>query len=358
VDRPEGTVASAASPPSPPPAAVRRGRLRLRQALSLLLGVGLLAFSVEVLAGWARHVTLDDLLAALAAIGPVRVGLAVLFTALSFVALVGYEYHAVRYTRRRLALPVVALYSFITQGIAHATGFAIFVGATVRYKLYGARGFGLLDVVTVQVYFSTTFGLALVTLVGLGLALDPEPLARAVGTGTWPWRVVGGLLIAGVAVVVFLSAVLHRRVRILGHLVDLPSLGTSLFLLALGVGDLLGVAATLHVLLPGVLGLHFFETLAIFVAALGLGLLSHVPGSLGVFEGAVMLLVDPAPELAAAVLGALVAFRAIYYMLPLMLALLAFGGVELVRLWRRPALAPPEAGGEGMAARRPGACPD
>lgn len=304
---------------------------RLRQLFSLLVGLALFAGALWVLARWARDVTLEELAEELLAIGPARVGLAVLFTALSFCALVGYEYYAVLYTRRRLPLPVVALYSFITQGIAHATGFAIFVGASVRYRLYAAPGFGLLDVITIQVYFSTTFGLALATLVGLGLGLDPEPLARALGTGTWPWRLAGATLVAGVAAVVFLSAVLHRKIRVFGHLVDLPDLRTSLFLLALGVGDLLGVAATLHVLLPPQLGLSFLETLAVFVAALGLGLLSHVPGSLGVFEGAVLLLVDAPRELAAPLLGALVAFRAIYYMLPLLLALLAWGGVEAVR---------------------------
>jgi len=312
-------------------------RYRLRQLASVCLGLVLFAGALWVLARWARHVTLEQLWAELVAIGSTRVALAVLFTALSFCALVGYEVYAVLYTGRRLPLAVVALYSFITQGIAHATGFAIFVGASVRYRLYGARGFHLLDVITIQVYFSTTFGLALATLVGLALGLDPEPLARAVGTGTLPWQLAGAILVAGVAVVVFLSAVLHRRVRVFGHPVDLPDLRTSLFLLALGVGDLLGVAATLHVLLPPELGLSFFQTLAIFVAAIGLGLVSHVPGSLGVFEGAVVLLVDAPQELAAPLLGALIAFRAIYYVLPLVLALLAWGGVELARLLARRA---------------------
>ena len=356
IERRESVPPPATVPPVAPPSSVpesatpgrRSPRLWLKRLVSLAVGLALLAFSLKVLAGWAEHVTLAQLWAELVAIGPTRVVLAVVFTGLSFVALVGYEYYAVGYTRRQLALPVVALYSFITQGIAHATGFAIFIGATVRYKLYGARGFSLLDVITIQVYFSTTFGLALFMLVGLGLALDPEPLAHALGTGTWPWRFAGSLLILAVAAVVFTSSVLHRKIRLFGHLIDLPSLGTSLFLLSLGVGDLLGVAATLHVLLPEALGLSYFETLAIFVAALGLGLLSSMPGSLGVFEGAVMLLVDPAPELAAAVLGALVAFRAIYYMLPLLLALLSFGLVELVRLVRRPALARPDDARPGL----------
>lgn len=304
-----------------------------RRLLSLVTGAALLVLALWVLRRWASHVTLADLSHELAEIGPAQVGLAIGSTALSFVALIGYEYYAVRFTRRTLPFTTVALYSFITQSISHAAGFAIFVGATIRYKLYGGRGFDFVDVAKIQLYFTTTFGLGVLALGGMALVADPAPLATAVGTSMLLWRLIGLALLLVVAAVVFTGAVMHRRYRIFGHLIDLPDTPATLLLIALGVGDLLGVAATLHVLMPSELGLAFLETLAIFVAAITLGLVSHVPGSLGVFEGAVVLLVAPAPELAAALIGALVAFRAIYYMLPLLLGTLAFAGVELMR-WR------------------------
>lgn len=330
----EGPHVRDAPEPGPPAGGPRKAAAApWRRLLSVLTGGCLLFLALWVLHRWAAHVTLEDLWRELAEIGPAQVGLATGFTALSFVALIGYEYYAVRFTRRHLPLATVALYSFITQSISHAAGFAIFVGATVRYKLYGGRGFGFVDVAKIQLYFTTTFGLGVVTLGGVALAVDPVPLATAVGTSVLLWRLIGGALLLAVAGVVFTGAVMHRRYRIFGHLIDLPDTPVTLLLIALGVGDLLGVAATLHVLLPPELGLGFFETLSIFVAAITFGLVSHVPGSLGVFEGAVVLLVAPAPGLAAALIGALVAFRAIYYMLPLVLGAMAFAGVELSR-WR------------------------
>lgn len=307
-----------------------------RKFLSVLTGTALLLLALWVLRRWAAHVTLADLARELSEIGPTQVGLAVGLTALSFVALIGYEYYAVRFARRRLPLATVALYSFITQSISHAAGFAIFVGATIRYKLYGGRGFTFVDVAKIQLYFTTTFGLGVFALSGIALTVDPEPLARATGTTLALWRWIGTALLLAVAVVVFTGAVMHRRYRIFGHVIDLPDTPATLLLIALGIGDLLGVAATLHVLMPAELGLGFSETLSIFVAAIVLGLVSHVPGSLGVFEGAVVLLVAPDPELAAPLIGALVAFRAIYYMLPLLLGALAFAVVELAR-WRAAA---------------------
>ena len=312
-----------------------RRRARRKRLLSFAIGGALLLFAGWIFQRWAAHVTLEELLREMEEIGPTQVGLAVGFTALSFVALIGYEFYAVQFTRRRLSALLVALYSFITQGIAHATGFAILVGATVRYKLYSARGFDLVDVAKIQIYFTTAFGLAVFTLGGLALLLDPGPLAAATGVATSWWRILGCLLLAVVAGVVLVGAVMHRRFRVFGHLVDLPGFVATVVLISLGVGDLLGVAAALHVLLPADLHLGFFQTLNIFVAALALGLVSNVPGSLGVFEGAVVLLISPTPDLAAPLIGSLIMFRAVYYMLPLLLAVLSLGMVELVRLYRR-----------------------
>ena len=71
--------------------------------------------------------------------------------------------------------------------------------------------------------------------------------------------------------------------------------------------------------MPDQLNNGFGHFLAIFVIAQIIGLISHVPGGLGVFE-AVMLAGFGATgnaELTAPILGALAAFRVIYYLLPL-----------------------------------------
>ncbi len=72
--------------------------------------------------------------------------------------------------------------------------------------------------------------------------------------------------------------------------------------------------------------------LGIAVVSLTLGIASSVPGGLGIFESSVLLLMAPSIPLAAPTIGALVAFRAIYYLVPLVLGLVALGAVEL---WRR-----------------------
>lgn len=305
---------------------------RLRSALHLAIGVAMLALAVWVLRRWAAHVSLEDLQAELAQIAPANVLFAILFSFASFVALFGYEYYACQFIGRPITWFRAGIISFITQSIAHAVGFAIFVGATVRYKLYNAIGFNLFDVAKIQVFFTVTFGLGCLVLGGGTLLIEPYVFARATGLGETWWRLFGLALLAVVAAVLIWGTWFHRPIRIGGQVFVLPSAKVTLIQIVLGVTDLAFVAAALHVLLPASLGLHYFETLGVFVAAITLGLISHVPGSLGVFESAVLVLVDPAPEQTAAVIGALIMFRACYYMLPLLLGAGLFGVLE-ARRW-------------------------
>ena len=118
----------------------------------------------------------------------------------------------------------------------------------------------------------------------------------------------------------------------------LPDAGATLTQIFFGVADLIAVAAALYVLLPSELGLDYLEVLAIFMASIVVGLVSHVPGSLGVFESAVVLLIQPSEEQTLPLIGALLAFRAVYYLLPLLCGVLLLAVSELHR-WRMVLLA-------------------
>ncbi len=305
---------------------------RLRNLVSFAIGAAMLLLALWVLRRWAAHVSLEDLQSELRAIRPSRIVLAILFSLASFVALFGYEYYACRFIGRPIGWLQAGIISFITQSIAHAVGFAVFVGATVRYKLYSGYGFGLFEVAKIQVFFTATFGLGCLTLAGGTLLIEPYVLARAVGVSELWWRLLGSGLLAVVLAVLVWGTWFHRPIRIGGQVFELPCARVTALQILLGVTDLGCVAAALHVLLPNELGLGYFETLGVFVAAITLGLISHVPGSLGVFEGAALVLIDPAPELTAAVIGALIMFRACYYMLPLLLGSILFAGLE-ARRW-------------------------
>ena len=114
----------------------------------------------------------------------------------------------------------------------------------------------------------------------------------------------------------------------------LPSLRLAIGQLVVGSVDWLLAAAALYVLMPEVKGhpLSFSGFFTMFLLAQVVALISHVPGGLGVFEAVMVLMLNTRtvaikPD---AAFGALIVYRVIYYLLPLVIGSVAMGGYELV----------------------------
>ena len=308
-------------------------RARAQRIGPYLVGGAMFAIAVWVLRGALRRYGIDDLHAELAALTLHQLALAISFTALSFMALIGYEWSALGLVGKRMPFDHLALASFTTQSIAHSTGFAFVIGATLRYHFYSDRGLGIADVAKVQMYFTATFTLGVATLAGAVVLIEPGRLAMATGLPPTLWRVGAATALTLVSAYVVWGGFFHRPLRWRGRELVLPSAGATLIQIFFGVADLIAVAAALYVLLPAHLGLGYIEVLAIFMASIVIGLISHVPGSLGVFESAVVLLVQPTEAETLPLIGALLAFRAIYYLLPLLCGVVLLAVSELHR-WR------------------------
>lgn len=308
-------------------------RARARRLMPYLVGAVMFAVAVWVLHRTLSRFHLGDLRAELASLDAYQIALAILFTYASFAALVGYEWSALGIIGKRLPLRQLALASFATQSIAHSTGFAFLIGATLRYNFYASKGLGIGDVAMVQVIFTATFTLGIATLAGSVVAIEPWRLAAATGIPAILWRLAALAALMLVVAYVVWGAFFHRPIRWRGRTITLPDAGATLTQIFFGVTDLMAVAAALHVLLPAELGLSYPEVLTVFMAALVVGLMSHVPGSLGVLESAMILLIQPSEEQTLPLIGALLAFRAIYYLLPLICGVILLTLREMHR-WR------------------------
>jgi phosphatidylglycerol lysyltransferase len=102
----------------------------------------------------------------------------------------------------------------------------------------------------------------------------------------------------------------------------LPSAKTTVVQILLATIDLMLIGALIYVLLPPYPGANFLAFLGVFVLALMAGGISHVPGGIGVFESVMLLGLPETPP--AALLGAILLFRCIYYLVPLSLAAVIF----------------------------------
>ena len=297
--------------------------------MSPAIGLVLLAAALWVLHRELREVRYRDVTAALGALPPSRVLLGLLFTALNYAILTGFDLLAFAYIGRRIAGWKVVLASYTGYAISNSVGFALLSGTSVRYRFYSRWGLTAAEISRVVVFYFGTFWLGLLVLGGWSLGFAPHPSLSGV-LGSVGVRAVGiGLLLlaGGYALA---AAVRREPVRFWKLEIPLPPLRTVGLQFLLSTLDWALAAAVLYVLLPPT-ELTFAGFLGGFLAAQILGLLSHVPGGLGVFEGTMILLLRqylPAER----ILSALVLYRVVYYLLPLALAL---GILVADEVWQR-----------------------
>jgi phosphatidylglycerol lysyltransferase len=249
------------------------------------------------------------------------------FTAASYWLLSNYEVLALAYLRRLVPYTRIVFTSFIAYSFGHTLGFAAFTGAAIRFRLYATVGLSAIDVATVSAFCSLSLGIGLATIAGASLLLAPHYAASVLHLHRqWP-RLLGALLLGAVLAYALWACLARGRLEIRGWALRAPGPAIGLAQIALSVVDLSLSSAVLWWLLPATTHMPFITFLAVYAAAVIAGIISHVPGGVGVFE-AVMLFALPAVP-ADALLGSLLAYRAVYYLVPLLFGTLLFGSKEL-----------------------------
>jgi len=298
----------------------------------LVLGLSVLAIAALVLWGLDKAVkglSFHALEAALRGTPVSALLLALAATAVSYAALLGYDFSGLRYARARPALSSVFLASFCGYAIGNAVGFGAFSGGAVRYRIYTAAGLSSDQIVRVILFISAALGVGLAAIAGLGLVLCTHRVSWMLGTSPEPLFAAAAILLALAAGSLVFCAVRRRPVTIGGIEIHPPGPALVIVQLALTTTDVIAAAAVLWVLLPPT-GIGFVPFAAVYAAALGLGVLSHIPGGLGVFEVAILYAVGSKAPVSA-VGAALLAYRAIYYLLPLFLSTVLLAGFEARR---------------------------
>ena len=123
------------------------------------------------------------------------------------------------------------------------------------------------------------------------------------------------VVVLGVSALLPFVGLFFHRVRLFGRRWSFPSPKIMFAQYLVGVVDILATGAVLYLVLPDQHTVPFFPFITLFSVALWLGVISHLPGGLGVFE-AVMVsgLIRFLPS--SHVLGALILYRVIYYFIP------------------------------------------
>lgn len=280
----------------------------------ILLGL----FVFDALHHMLRHVHYDDVIGAIHATPVTRLVLAMLATLASYAALTGYDISGLRFAGAKVKRSTVVLTSFIAYALGNSVGLGVLTGGTVRMRMYAAAGVDAPKVAQAVAFNAGAFGLGMTVFGSLGMLWGASRVSALVPVPAWMLQAAALLLLAGSGW--FLAVCARKRtVTIFGRWdLPLPPLRLALRQLLISAADLGMAAAALWCLLPA--GVVDLPTFVVFYAiAMALGVLSHVPGGVGVFE-AVILLATNGHAPVSQVAGALVLYRGIYYLLPLMLA--------------------------------------
>jgi uncharacterized membrane protein YbhN (UPF0104 family) len=296
--------------------------------ISVALSLLIVAFVVVTLWHLLRDISVGKVVAALTA-QPIRnIVIASAFAVAGYVTLIFYDVFALRIIGRQ-AVPfhVAALASFTSYTIGHSLGAATLTGGLVRLRVYSAWGLNVLDVAKIAFVTGMTFWLGNAFV--LGGAMSYAPQAASV-VDRLPLSINRAIGLSALFGIVCYLAWLARRPRTVGYAnwkIVLPSLRFTLVQIAIGTMDLCLVTLSMYTLLPSSPAIGFMPVLVIFVTATLLGTVSHVPGSLGVIEAALLLGMPQFDK--EELLAALLTFRVIYFVIPFLLATVALGLREL-----------------------------
>jgi glycosyltransferase 2 family protein len=310
-------------------------RARLPHGATHIIGglasLALFALAAYILANVLSNIRFADVIDAIKATRGTQILGALLFTVVSYVALTGYDVAALWQIKHAAPYRVKALASFASFAIAFNLGFPIITGAAVRYWIYSRVQMTALQVANVTVITGVTFWLGVTAVVGFALVKAAEPLAALDHLPVALHFAAGILVLGGVAAYCAWVALEPRRIQLRGHTLELPGPASTMAQIAFGAADLCAAAAALYCLLPAGADIGFVPFLAVYIVACILGVVSHAPGGIGVFEATMLNILPGASQ--GEVLASLLLFRVIYYFLPFVVALAVLGADECGRRW-------------------------
>jgi len=302
------------------------GWKRLGIAASLLI----IAFAITTLVRTLRGVDAGVILVALTEIPLHRIALAALCVIGAFCTLTFYDFFALRTIgKKQVPYRIAALSSFTSYSIGHNIGATVFTGGAIRFRIYSDYGLNAVDVAKICFLSGLTFWLGNTFVLGIGMAWHPwaasamDQLPPAIN------RLIAIGALAGIVAYLGWIALGDKRLELgqNGWKVELPSARLTLLQILIGVVDLGFCALAMHLLMPAQPGIDFISLAVVFILATLLGFASHAPGSIGVFDAAMLVAL---PEFGREqLLATLVVFRILYFLIPFGTAISIMGTREL-----------------------------
>lgn len=290
----------------------------LRRIIAVFVGLIFFTLALFVLRQELQSYSIKAIIQSMNVLPMTSIIWAVLATILSYCAIMFYDVLAIKFTEKSLPVRKTAFASGCAHAISTTLGVSALTGNAVRYRLYSNWGLSGYDV-TVIAFIATTFSLlGAFSLMGGGLLWQSHVFLKVFGLPVWLSNLLGIGILTAVALTItgLLRGPKVRNIRKIS--IKRPTITLAFAQWFVSVVDWVAAAAVLYFLLPSHADLSLWVFIPIFVGAQYMGTMSGLPGGIGVFE-AVFLLLVPTGDVAA-LAAALIIYRLIYYILPLLAA--------------------------------------
>jgi uncharacterized membrane protein YbhN (UPF0104 family) len=307
--------------------------------LGVVASLVIIGFAVMTLVRTLKGVDSGVILVALTEKSPGQIALAALCVVGAFCTLTFYDFFALR-TLGVTHVPyrIAALSSFTSYSIGHNIGATVFTGGAIRFRIYSDYGLTAIDVAKICFISGLTFWLGNIFVLGIGMTVHPDAAGMMDLLPSAINRLIGIGCVAGIVIYLIWIAKGDNR-RELGQngwKVVLPGGRLTLLQILIGIVDLGFCALAMYLLMPATPYIDFLSLAVVFILATLLGFASHAPGSLGVFDAAMLVAL---PQFGKEQLVAtLLVFRVLYFVIPFTIAISIMGTRELwlsvVRPWQ------------------------
>lgn len=285
----------------------------------LLSYSGILFFILAVFMLWwqLHEYSLRDIVHALISIPWINLIAACVACIAGYMALSLYDYLALRYIGARVSWWKWMLAGILGFAISNNAGNAVVSGGAIRYRLYTRWRISGGDILKMITFSGLTFFLGCSAIVIIGYFLVPteilnQSVGASIGINTLFFACAAAVLAYFAITVIFRG----KSLKIGKIKFQVPSTSAAFFQTLLGATDTFLAGLVLYCCLLPFVEIPFGTYIGLFVIAQATGVFSQVPGGIGVFESIFLLALPDAVD-KADIFGALLAYRIIYYVLPL-----------------------------------------
>ncbi len=287
--------------------------------LGPIVVAAIFSLAVYLLYNKLSSYSIAEIRASIEQIHPMRVVLSLGLAVLNYMILIGYDWLALLAIHKRLPLSRVSLVSIVGQAVSFNFG-ALLGGTSVRFRFYSVWGFSVHDVLHLILILGVAFWIGALGLSGLVFIIAPPHLPEEL-LESLPFhdvRLLGYVLLGITMVYMGLCFKIREPITVFGKVFVFPNPKIAVAQMLVSWVDLVCAAACMWVLLPSAVKVGFLEFLPGYLMAMVAVVLTHIPGGVGIFELIIIHMTDTPHE--QMVFAAVLIFRIIYYILPLLVA--------------------------------------